>query len=98
MITSADRVQSLADLKSFVHYKLCEKENLLPEEFTLFETQLKRKGNLCGLRFAIKGPRAVRLGAIWEAERNCLYFYDSRGIRFDKIHLHHFPKLQPQEN
>ncbi len=87
MIDFVDGIHSLADLKAFIHRKLCEKENLLPEEFSLLETQLKRGGRTCGMRFAIKGPRAVRLGAIWEADRNCVYLYDSRGVRFQKLQL-----------
>jgi hypothetical protein len=29
----------------------------------------------------------VRLGAIWAADRNILYFYDARGERYLKLEL-----------
>ena len=51
------------------------------------ETSLIRGGNDCGMHFWVQGPRSVRLEAIWVADRNTIYFYDARGMRFLKIQL-----------
>ena len=45
---------------------------------------LVRRGECCGRQFTLFGPRSVRLGAVWAADRNDLYFYDARGERFRK--------------
>lgn len=80
-------IRSLDDLRSYVHKILCEKENLLPEQFSMTEMQLSRGGRECGLQFSLVGPRSVRLGAIWASDQNVLYFYDARGERYRKIQL-----------
>jgi hypothetical protein len=41
----------------------------------------------CGLQFCLRGPRNVRLAAIWVAERNVVYLYDARGTRYAKLKL-----------
>ncbi len=48
------------------------------------EMQLKRRGRGCGLQFSIHGPRSIRLGAIWAADHNMIFFYDARGVRYRK--------------
>jgi hypothetical protein len=58
---------------------LCEKENLLVDQFAMTEFPLIRGGELCGLHFSLRGPRNVRLGAIWAADQNVVYLYDARG-------------------
>ncbi|MBM81859.1 MAG: hypothetical protein CMJ78_14890 [Planctomycetaceae bacterium] len=83
----ADRIYTLDDLREFVHQTLCEKENLLADEFQLSEMKLMRRSRDCGLQFSIHGPRSVRLGAIWASDHNQLYFYDASGNRFAKIRL-----------
>ena len=80
-------LSTLDDLRVFVHEVLCEKENLLPEQSRLQELPLVRGGTVCGLQFFVNGPRLVRLGAIWAADRNVLYLYDARGERYSKIPL-----------
>lgn len=87
MCTSVESVRSLDDLRGYVHRKLCEKENLLADQFRLAETQLTRQGRPCGLQFLLYGPRDVKLNAIWATDRNRLYFYDTRGVRYEKVHL-----------
>lgn len=87
MCGSVDEIGSVDDLRSFVHQTLCQKENLLGEQFRLTEMRLKRKDRCCGLQFTIHGPRSVRLGAIWAADHNVVYFYDTRGGRYLKVHL-----------
>jgi hypothetical protein len=80
-------IRSLDDLRTYVHKTLCEKENLLPEQFSTTEMLLSRGGRDCGLQFSLVGPRSVRLGAIWASDQNVLYFYDARGERYLKIRL-----------
>jgi hypothetical protein len=87
MMAEVEAIRSLDDLRAFVHKKLCDRENILQEQFGLRETSLKRCGRLCGMQFLLQGPRSVRLEAIWVADHNTVYFYDARGARFMKIRL-----------
>ncbi|REJ85792.1 MAG: hypothetical protein DWQ34_28375 [Planctomycetota bacterium] len=87
MTERTDAIRSLSDLRGFVHGLLCEKENLVPEQFQMKEMSLVVRGRQCGMQFCLKGPRSVRLGAIWAADKNMLYFYDTRGERYMKLRL-----------
>ena len=87
MTDSVDNVQTLDDLRDFIHQTLCEKENLLSEQFSMTEIQLTRDSQACGLQFSLHGPRSVRLGAIWAKDHNLIYFYDAGGARYAKIQL-----------
>ena len=82
-----ETIQSLSDLRIFVHASLCDKENLVREQFQMREMTLTSRGRQCGMQFSLKGPRSVRLGAIWASDQNMLYFYDARGERYLKIKL-----------
>ena len=82
-----DEIRTLDELRDYVHHTLCDKENLLAEQFSMTERELSRRGRQCGLQFSVHGPRHVRLGAIWESDHNQVYFYDARGTRFLKIRL-----------
>ena len=77
-------VRTLDDLRCYVHAKLCSHENLVAEQFALQVMPLTQLGTRCGLQFILRGPRSVRLGAVWASEHNQLYFYDARGERFRK--------------
>jgi hypothetical protein len=94
MPDSIEEIRSLNDLRTFIHHTLCEKENLLEDQFKITEMQLFRCGRDCGLRFSLNGPRSVRLGAIWAADQNMIYFYDTRGNRYMKLRLRH--RLLPE--
>jgi hypothetical protein len=87
MIEHLNLVRSVNDLRKFIHSVLCEKENLVPEQFRMRETGLVVRGRSCGMQFSLRGPRSVRLGAIWAADQNMLYFYDARGQRYLKLRL-----------
>lgn len=87
MSEGVDAIHTLDELRAFIHATLCDRENILQDQFALTETPLTRAGRACGLHFFLHGPRNVRLEAIWVADRNLLYFYDARGIRFLKIEL-----------
>lgn len=87
MMDASVQISSLEELRRHVRHVLCGHENLFEDQFTLQESVLKRRGQVCGRQFALFGPRAVRLGAVWSADRNDLYFYDTRGERFLKERL-----------
>ena len=87
MSDSAAPVQTVEALCGYVHERLCQHENLVAEQFALEISTLKRLGALCGLQFLLRGPRSVRLGAVWASDHNLLYFYDARGERFQKEFL-----------
>ncbi len=87
MNDSLEEIRSLDDLRAFIHHTLCQKENLLADQFKMTEMQLTRRGRDCGLQFSLQGPRSVRLGAIWVSDQNLIYFYDARGVRYRKTQL-----------
>lgn len=84
MAEATAHVHSLDDLRRYVHGTLCQHENLVADQFALQVVALTRLGQRCGLQFILRGPRSVRLGAVWAKEQNQLYFYDARGERFRK--------------
>ena len=84
MADETAHVQTLDDLHRYVHGTLCQHENLVADQFALQVIPLTRLGERCGLQFILRGPRSVRLGAVWASEHNQLYFYDARGERFRK--------------
>lgn len=95
MNEGVDQIRSLNDLRAYVHRVLCERENLVGEQFRLTEMELFRRKRACGLQFSIHGPRRVRLGAVWAADHNVVYFYDARGVRFGKVRLR--KRLLPEQ-
>jgi hypothetical protein len=87
MTETCETIDSVAGLRSFVHSTLCARENLLADQFKMRETPLVVCGASCGLQFLIKGPRSVRLSAVWATDTNVIYFYDARGERFLKVRV-----------
>jgi len=83
------------ELEQFVHQTLCQKENLIPEQFPIETRSLQRVEAFCGLEFTLYGPRQIRLGAVWAADANTLYFYDARGSRYETVRLMHRPQCDP---
>lgn len=84
---SLDTVRTLDDLRAYIHGRLCEKENLLADQFTMTEMRLTRRSRDCGLQFSLHGPRNVRLGAVWASDHNVIYLYDAQGVRYEKLRL-----------
>jgi hypothetical protein len=80
-------VRTLDELRRYIHESLCAKENLVPNEFAISEVRLIRDGQMCGMQFCLRGPRSVRLAAIWAADRNAVYLYDAKGQRYAKVVL-----------
>lgn len=89
MHPTVDDVQTLDDLRRYVHTILCEKENLLADQFRMTELRLTREGEPCGVQFCLRGPRSLRLAAIWAADQNTLFLYDAKGVRYRKLQLKH---------
>jgi hypothetical protein len=87
MPPTVDDIHTIDQLHAYVHAVLCEKENLLAEMFVTQKTTLNRGGRCCGLQFHLQGPRCVKLGAVWAAEQNTVFFYDTRGTRYLKVRL-----------
>lgn len=61
---------------------LLEKCRLRPEAARLQSRPIFRDGTVCGIHFAVRGPRDVLLTAVWDAQSGTLWCYDSRGERF----------------
>jgi len=87
MLVSPGSIRNLDELRAFIHKTLCQRENILEDQFGLTVTALFRSGGNCGLHFCLRSPRSVRLEAIWVLDRNTIYFYDARGTRFLKVQL-----------
>lgn len=87
MSDGSSGVQTMDELRRYVHERLCQHENLVADQFALQVIPLLRQGALCGMQFLLRGPRSVRLGAVWAADHNSLYLYDARGERFQKEQL-----------
>jgi len=87
MHATVDDVQTLDDLRRFIHQALCQKENLLDDQYRTTEFRLIRAERICGLQFCLRGPRSVRLTAVWVADHNLIYLYDARGKRYSKLRL-----------
>ena len=78
---------SFEELHTYVHETLCASENLLREQFQTEHRELFAGEKLCGIEFSLHGLRSIRLGAIWAADQNRIYFYNARGERYLKVRL-----------
>lgn len=80
-------IGSLEELHALIHRTLCESENLLLDQFETQRFPLITKGKICAIEFSLRGPRSLRLAAIWAADQNVIYFYNARGERHLKMKL-----------
>lgn len=96
MLDDSLQIKDLADLRDYVHRTLCQNNELEINAFTMTERILVRSGQPCGLYFCLHGPRAVKLTAIWEVDRNTVLFYDAVGQRVQRCQLASAPALVPQ--
>lgn len=94
MPNSAQRIETLDDLRDYVNETLCEHEQLEIGAFHMTELLLRRGSKCCGLYFCLHGPRETKFSAIWETENNTVLFYDSTGERFLKTRLMAAPCLE----
>jgi hypothetical protein len=81
------QLETPASVSQFVHQVLCEAENLERDHFPLAWRTLANASGPCGMLFCLHGPRQMQLTAVWEIERNVIWFYNSRGERFRKTLL-----------
>ncbi len=88
MRTHDERLEDHNQVRQHVSQVLCELEDLEPNHFPLSERTLERAGAACGVLFVLHGPRQLRVTAIWEMERNVIWFYNSVGERCQKTQLH----------
>jgi hypothetical protein len=96
MHTTVNDIHTLDELRQFIHKNLSEKENLLDDQLRITEVRLTSGSGPCGLQFCLRGPRNVRLAAIWVADRNVVYLYDASGERYAKLRLTNELALQEQ--
>jgi len=96
MDTTVNDIHTLDELRQFIHKTLCEKENLLADQFTMTDVRLTRGYGPCGLQFCLRGPRNVRLASIWTDDENMVYLYDARGTHYAKLRLTNRLALQEQ--
>lgn len=80
-------------LRRFVFKQLCEENDFELDAYRTSEQVLQRKGKPCGMFFCLHGPRAVRLTAVWEMERNTVLFYQATGERSKRVQLSQIPQL-----
>lgn len=80
-------VKSFDELHTFVHQTLCESENLLAEQFQTRSYPLRSKDKVCAIEYSLRGPRSLRLAAIWAADQNTVYFYNACGERHLKVQI-----------
>jgi hypothetical protein len=88
-------LKGLADLREYVYSTLCSHHDLVVGAFAMSEKILVRNGNPCGIYFCLHGPRSVRLTAIWETERNSIFFYGATGEKVSRTHLAPLEALVP---
>jgi hypothetical protein len=86
-------INDLDQLRSFVSCTLCQKNDFEEGVFRITEKLLTKCGKMCGLFFCLHGPRSVKLTAVWESEKNAIFFYGSTGERFQKIILSNSQRL-----
>ena len=94
MLTRFQQIESVRDLRDYVNTTICTYYQLQEGVFSMTERILLRNGKPCGIIFCLHGPRATKLTAIWETDRNQVLFYGSRGERFLKIQLLEAPQLE----
>jgi hypothetical protein len=87
MVTRFQQTESVQDLREYVNTTICAHYQLQQGAFSITERVLLRGGKPCGVYFCLHGPRATKFTAIWDADRNQVLFYGSRGERFLKTQL-----------
>jgi hypothetical protein len=94
MLSTAEQISNLENLRKYVIESLCEQNQLELGAFPVSERILVRGGTPCGLFFCLHGPRSVKFTAIWETERNSILFYSATGERIKKTRLVDAPRLE----
>ena len=85
------RLPTLDDLRRHVHLKLCEQDQLDPEQTPMHQALIVRRGKPCGLFFQAHGPRLLKNYAVWAGEENRILFYNCAGERVAEVRLSEAP-------
>ena len=91
MTAAVRALATMEELRKYVHETLCEPDALEPAHSPLAQSLIKRSGRVCGLFFQVRGPRSVKLYAVWAGEENRILFYNSTGERFAETRLSEAP-------
>ncbi len=82
---------TLDELRKYVHESLCAPDRLDPGQTPLYQAVVTRRERPCGLFFQVRGPRQLKLYALWAGEENRILFYDGTGVRFGETRLSDAP-------
>ena len=80
-------IANLTDLKEFVFASLCSENDLICGEFPTMSAPIYRAGALCGIMFCVSGPRATEFTAVWENDKNRVFYYGPTGERTRTVNL-----------
>ena len=97
MRQDAQQFETLEELAQYVADTLGRLEMLKSELFELSQEMILRREKPCGILFCLHGPRAVKLTAIWETDRNRVLFYGSCGRRMHCTRLERAPTFCRRE-
>jgi len=85
-------IKTIDELQKYVYATLCSDHELLTDAFPTTETAIrKNNGDVCGMMFCVHGPRTVNFTAIWEKQKNRVFFYGPRGERYRQTTLDDSP-------
>ena len=93
-VVSKKPIWSFDELKTFVYETVCSDQNLLMDLSRTSESTWKRRGEICGVMFSFRGPRAVIFDVIWDTQHDHLLFYGVNG-RYKTIMLTDVEVLSP---
>lgn len=86
-------VPTLDSLRDHVLAVLCHNDCLDPTQSILEQAVMMKKGEPCGLLFQVRGPRNLRISAVWVAHEDRILFYDSAGTRVAESRLCEAPDV-----
>ncbi len=73
--------RTLEVVREYVRDELSVQNRLERDAFPMAERIVTRKGSPVGFYFCMYGPRSVRLTAVWDLQKEEIFFYDSLGRR-----------------
>ncbi|MBR4834425.1 MAG: hypothetical protein IKU86_08885 [Thermoguttaceae bacterium] len=81
-------IKTFEELRRYVYATLCDDHELLSDAFPTSEAAIRRNnGDACGMMFCVHGPRSVNFTAIWEKQKNRVFFYGPLGERYRQTTL-----------
>jgi hypothetical protein len=91
MAATVAALPTLEDLRRHVLRVLCAHDQLDPNQTPLHQAVITRGGKPCGLFFQVRGPRLLKVYAVWTGEEDRVLFYDGSGERFAETRLSEGP-------